>query len=303
MEQTTYFDMDTKEGLENYVRKSHKNLMFFKKLFGVVPSKVKNLYLGEFEGESRKIIEKISSLTGISIDVVESMNYADELLNLSPNTAPNFGCTSIGRRGVIGQNLDLFTVDLSVVKEGDKLYVTMPPYLALFGMNKNISFCTNMLPGEVKPGVSVSQMRRNLLSCKTIEEAVNYLKSINRSTSVNFLISDGDKIIDIEVSTEKVTIHPALPDDKGSYFAHTNHFLSKDIREDASCSRLFNSVRLLQENKKLEDILSSSGVFVPSEHFNDIGFGSIITAVMDVKNRILRYKDNFMKEYEEISLN
>lgn len=334
MEKTTYFNFDTQEGLAAYQRKAQSNLAFLRTFFNPLE---RNPSLQRTEGENRKLVERIHQLTGISEDEIEAVNCGDEFLRNAPANLA-FGCTAIARNknpnnrgifnvcdtpptveiggshpfvtndevsqtnGSIGQNLDLFAVDLAVIREGDTLYLTMPPYLALFGMNEHLAFCTNYLSSPVSSGVSVAQMRRNLLRCNSLDAAVEYLRSIPRATAANFLINDGEEVRDIEISSEAVKVHQQLTDSYGFYFAHTNHFLSKDIREDNSCARLSGAVQGLQEGKELEDILLSRGVYVPVESFGPLSFGSLITVVMDVKKGTFRYRDCYMQEFEEVKL-
>jgi len=300
MQQISYFDMKTHEGIDTFRQKARNNLKIFKSIFGMDPVVATKMGLAQPTGADEELVQQISDLTGASRKVIEGVNYTDELLNVHPDFADAFGCTAVARNGVIGQNLDLFTVDLSVVREGGALYITMPTYLSFFGMNKHLAMCTNYLPAPVKTGVPVSQMRRNLLRCESIEQALDYLSSIKRTTSVNFLISDGDKVVDIEVSPRKVRVHEAIEDDYGQFLAHTNHVLVHDIRQDRSCSRLAGAVRELQANKELEEILFDKSVYVPIEKYGAVGFGSIVSVVMDPKNGVMRYKDPFMDQWEEL---
>ena len=142
MQKTTYVDFDTGEGVLTYTKKAKRNIAFFASLF----ANVNELPFQKPEGENKQLIEKICRLTALSQLKVEMINYGDELLNAEGRLLENFGCTAIAKNKSVGQTLDFFTVDLTIVREKDCLYVTMPPYLALLGMNKIWLFAQIIYP-------------------------------------------------------------------------------------------------------------------------------------------------------------
>ncbi len=304
MQQISYFDFCTKEGLDLYISKARSNADLFNKIFHFSPEgfRKKNPKFKVSGEDNVKIIREISQITRLPLELVEGINLGDEILH-SQGLPEGFGCTSVSLDGVIAQTLDLFTVDLSLVKEQDALYVTMPPYLTLMGMNKHISFCTNVVAGPVQGGIPVSHMRRDLLRCKSLNETLDYLKSIERATSVNFLISDGRNVVDAEVTTSNVNVYGSVENKNGiKYCAHTNHLVHPDFLSDNSCSRLKRAVSLLKKSKNLDFILQDSHINVPIFYQQEIGFGSILQIIMDVGNGKLCYKDPFMKNYGELQL-
>lgn len=300
MEPISYCDFLTGYGIDNYARKAKNNIVFFEQMFGNL-DKV-HLGMSQPSHENQQLLEKIIQSTQLPEKKVIAANYADELLNISSLGFGNLGCTSIGHNGVIGQTMDLFTVDLAIVREKDTLYVTMPPYLTLFGMNRKIAFCTNYLSDIVMEGIPVSHMRRDLLRCESIDEAVHYFHGISRATAANFLITDGTQMIDIEVSPFLVRTHDPIIQNSDNYFAHTNHVLEKDIRTDITCSRLAAAVNGLQQNQPIETILSNRSLYVPITHVQTMGFGTIITATMNPKTGVLRYRQNWTDVFQEIVL-
>lgn len=290
----------------NYRANAENNLRFFNEIMGRledIPSDAKDLF-DKPRDENAVLMERISELGKIELEEAENFNIVDEILNLSTRFTDNFGCTSVGRNGIIGQSLDLYDVDLSIVREKNSLYVTVPPYLAVFGMNENLAFCTNYLQGPVKQGVPVSQIRRNLLRQDTIESCFDYLESIPRATTVNFLLSDGKKSVDLEVAPDKSLIHEQNLNG-GNYFnAHTNHFVKGDIIGDGSCPRLKRAVELLGNGERIEKILDDSQISIPVvPNQLGVGFGSIIKVIMDVRNRLFFYKGPTESEYKIVPLN
>ncbi len=300
MEKTSYFNFNTGEGLDTYREKALRNLSAFATIFGFNPGIATRLPFQDVNDKNQQLISEIATHTQLPIADVQGMNYSDELLSIDPKQLLPFGCTAVGKDGIIGQNLDLFTLDLAVVRDDDALYLTMPPYLTLFGMNKEIAFCTNYLPYLVTPGVPLSHIRRNILRRHSLPEAVEYLSSVESATAANFLLSDGSQIVDVEVLSSGARKYTAIDSPSGLYFAHTNHLLQKDIRKDQSCPRLSQAVKRLEANQDLESILLGKGVYVPLEKYDSLGFGSIITVVLDPRQGVFRYKDCFMGKFEQI---
>ncbi len=299
MEKTSYVNFNTGEGLDTYREKALRNLSAFTTIFGFNPATAR-LPFQNVDDKNQQLISGIATRTRLPIEDVQGMNYSDELLSIDPKQLLPFGCTAVGKNGIIGQNLDLFTLDLAVVREDDALYLTMPPYLTLFGMNKEIAFCTNYLPYSVTLGIPLSPIRRNILRQHSLPEVVEYFSRVRSATAANFLLSDGSQMINVEVLPSGARIQNPITSGDSTYFAHTNHILQRDIREDQSCPRLSQAVNRLQHDKDLASILSERGVYVPIEKDGSLGFGSIITVILDPRQSVFRYKDCFMGEFEQI---
>lgn len=304
MRPISYFNLETLEGKEVYSSKAKDNLKLFEMIFGVSPDLFKNAKFEIGQDENKDLLQKISEISNLPVDTIHGVNCADEALNAQDLAL--FGCTSVGINGLVGQTMDLFTVDLSIVREKDALYITMPPYLTLMGLSKNLAFCTNYIPGPVRRGVPVSHLRRNLLRHKSLEEALDYLKSVERTTNVNFLITDGKKVVDAEVTPEEVLVHDQVFRGDKFFFVHTNHLLSDTIFNDGYCPRLRKAVSMVQDSKSHQEIFDANGINMPvyeqGTAGSGIGFGSIVKVVMDVKNKSLSYKDAFMDEYKKLEL-
>lgn len=307
MSEINYIDLDrcNENDRKNYRKKSLSNLNIFGKIFGNYVREIhSSLSSFLFDEENNKLMKRCGEISGTGFDFVKIVNLSDEHLNYSSSFQEHFGCTSIGKDGVIGQTPDLYTVDLSLIKEGGALYATMPPYLTLMGMNEHIAFCTNYLFSEVRTGVPVSNLRRNLLRQKSIDGIVNYLNNVKRTTAVNFLITDGKNMLDIESTPAELKIHESNKSKKGSkdFIAHTNHILKEPMICDTSCDRLSRAVTLLERDYELRDVLNDETITVPIGFNGGIGFGSIIKVIMDVKNKSFYYKEPSSLDYSCINL-
>lgn len=293
---TTVVNFATDEGQQSYSEKSYVNYEYFKMLYGDSPSEWADK-LSVRTGRNWDRMQFISQKFGLAPDYVAGVNLSDECINHEPGSPlhQHLGCTSVAVGPVIGQTLDLFTVELCIVREKDALYLTFPPYLCLLGMGKYLAMCTNHLFDEVDfDGVPISHIRRNLLDLASLEEAIAYLKSIKPTTSVNFILSDGTRAIDVEVSRTDVTV---IQPHTGK-LAHTNHVLTGPFNEDSECLRLQTASRGLLDNKSVEDVLGHDSIVQPISD----QFGTIITVWMDPKKKTLSYKDPDQTQFQSLNL-
>lgn len=295
---TTFVDFDTGAGKDSYSSKAYYNSEIFRHLFGGSPSDWGSK-LAIRSGVNWDRMQKIAKDFGLSTDYVQGINLSDECINFQSASdlqqhLQNWGCTSVASGHIIGQTLDLFTVELCIVKDGDATFVTMPPYLCLLGMGKHLAMCTNHLFDKVNfAGMPISHLRRTLLDLGSIGEAVAYLKSVVHkgvTTSVNFMISDGTQAVDIEVTPQAVRVlYPKQVEGIPAVQAHTNHLLPTTFDQDTQCARLQIASKGLLEKKSVEDTLCQMGVVQPIDEAAQ--FGTIITVWLDPKERILAYKD------------
>lgn len=284
--------------VRNYNSKKNYNLRLFRNLLGQDLEGIPRVNgLSETEEDNSLLIDKISSITSLSPELVEKVNTVDEMLNTVPLSIPGFGCTSIGQNGRIGQTMDLFTVGLSIVRESDCLYLTFPPYLSLLGMNRNLAFCTNFLFGEVNRGRPISHIRRDLLRKSSLDEVIDYLEGTKKASPVNLMVTDGVNTLNIESLPDRIKIEEQ--GDNG--IAHTNHVTGNQYT-DQSCPRLSTARHELTKGKRIEEILDHTKIAVPIYGNGSIGFGSIIKVVMDPRTGEFSYKEPSQKKYSKINV-
>jgi len=289
-----YVDLNrcNEEDLIGYKTKAEGNAAIFHSMFGGTKSSLLGMgaSLVRVDRKNKDLMQRISDISGVPLRTVKMINLGDE--------AMNFGCTSVAMDGVIGQTMDLYDVELSIVREEGALYATFPPYLTLMGMNKKLAFCTNFLQSSVGRGVPVSQIRRNILRQEDLEGVVDYLGAIKRANSANFLISDGERVLNVETTRKECRVFEEKKAEHGRFNAHTNHLIQGDILDDTSCPRLSRAVDMLADGAEIEEVLDDKEISIPIEE----GFGSIIKVVMDVKEGMMRYKDPRMEDYEELQV-
>lgn len=287
-------DFSKKETWPLYSEKAYTNYQIFRMLFGGSPSDwAERVTATAKSGRNAERVTFISDHLGLAKEYVEGINLADECINFQSGAnlrghLNNWGCTSVAIDGVIGQTMDLFTVELCLIREDDVIYLTMPPYLCLLGMGKHIAMCTNHLFDSVQfEGTPVSHIRRTLLDMVSLPAALQYLESIKPTTSVNFILSDGLQSVDVEVRRDGVRIIDGECLGGRRVLAHTNHLVNTPFYEEKNCLRLQTAVKELFDGKKIETILDHPHIVQPIAD----GFGTIVSVWMDPKQRILAFRD------------
>lgn len=322
MKPVSYFNLATGEGRDSYIEKAHSNVALFDKILGGKADFIGSAVTFPETGPNHELLLKIKEITGLSMATIKGVNVADEIMNI--NGTSQFGCTSVGSGSRIGQTLDLFSLDLAIVREGGALYVTMPPYLCLMGIGQHVAFVTNFLSGSVNfTNLPISHVRRDILRQPNIIEIHKSFFKVGRPNAVNFLLADdSEDLYDIEVSSHGVLSHETVTDlmisvpmaewrDKGltgltkqdGFIAHTNHLVSPNFYEDKSCPRLRRATELLRQGRPLEEVLDDKVINLSvSEIAEGYGFGTIVQVIMDVAAKTLKYKDPSMADWSELKL-
>ncbi len=298
-------NFQTEEGLASYKEKVYYNSQVFKSLFGGSPSDFATKVIWP-AGPNLEQMKFISDKYAVPLNYVKGINLADECINmqsapqLQAYLNPSFGCTTVTKDNIIGQTLDLFDLELCIIRDHDSLYVTMPPYLCLLGMGPKLAMCTNHLFDKVDylAGTPISQIRRQVLRFSTLDEAVHYLLNVKPTTAVNLMLTDGTATVNVELTPKGAIVFEAGPGKADSVFAHTNHVI-KSFQDDKSCSRL-NTARdlLLNFGKSVPEVLDAPGVVQPLAN----GFGTIVSVWIDMKEKILAYRDPQEKTYRQLRL-
>ena len=274
----------TGDGAEHYTERAQNNIQFFTRLFGQQPRTwQEQLWLRK--GRNWDRLQYLADRYKLDQGDVIGVNLGDEAINLNPyQMQSNLGCTSVARDGIIGQTLDLFTVELCIVREMGSLYLTFPPYLCVMGMNRNIAFCTNHLFAEVQGnGTPISHIRRGLLDTHSVEQALKYLNLVTATTSVNILLTDGKQTLDVELSPAGIQVHNPVD----GTLAHTNHVLEGCFTQDLNCLRLARAARQLEQGWGVVETLEHDDIVQPITD----EFGTIVTVVMDVRNGSFHWRD------------
>lgn len=141
--------------------------------------------------------------------------------------------------------------------------------LGYLGINSaGISVGINMLLSDGwKPGVSPYLLVRQVLQQSSLEDCIKEITRIRRSSSRNFLISCGQRLIDIELTADDISII------ENSTITHTNHYLHEKflkhdriniLSKNSSIRRLDILNKFIAENNKPPDVSKLFEIF--SDH-------------------------------------
>jgi len=188
-------------------------------------------------------------------------------------------CTSVASRGkgkvVVGHTEDstpialedLFLLDATLV---DPSQTTSPSDIRFLALNyvytlagcaaslnqHGLVMVVDSLPElEFKSGVSRDFTTRALLHCQTIDEAIDELQSMERSSGGSCLFAQGDRITEVEFTPSKMAVIVG-----GAQAVHTNHYLDLEMSALAreprvdSVMRLNRALELVNPNMSIEDM-------------------------------------------------
>ena len=193
-------------------------------------------YIKIIEEDLPEIAEEIMGLSrGANISYTEAM-----LLQLRREIIGyELECTSLGyldkcKNTYIAQNIDLagdlarlgivYRIEAKQPNGTSILQYSHVGLLGYMGINSHgIGIGINMvLSVGWKPGVPIYLLIRHLLTKSTIEDCLLEISRIRRASSRSILLTDGNKMLNIEmtVDTHRIIEHSLL--------LHTNHYLHED---------------------------------------------------------------------------
>lgn len=279
--------------LGTYVRKKvHANLEIYMKRFdhyGLTRHAVLTIakkfrpVIEKYDDDMFQEIRGVAESTDLKVEEILALNVRYELMWGSWAE----GCTSLAvqpeasERGhtLVGQNWDW--VD-SVRASCHTWYLKGKPKVLCFteagivgpkiGLNSaGLSLTINgLVSGRdgIRKGVPFHLICRHILNSSSMTEVLEFLESIPRAGSANFLISHVEgEILDVESSPDRLGY--LYPND--GVLVHTNHFVGLDLEDVGrrrfpdSIIRYFRAKRLLHQRGKLGQ---NDLKVVLSDHFN-----------------------------------
>lgn len=156
--------------------------------------------------------------------------------------APLEHCSVVGvfgegsRPTILAQNMDLpkyydGTQTLLRIKHHDSdleaFAFTAAGLIATNGLNnRGVGLCVNTLAQlqHSTHGLPVAFVARHVLSCQSLDEAVDAVRTIPHASGQNYAIGDRERIVDLECSATKVVPFAPMP----TRVYHTNHPLVND---------------------------------------------------------------------------
>lgn len=137
--------------------------------------------------------------------------------------------------------------------------------LGYMGLNSHgLSININMVVSDSwQPGVSPYLLVRHLLTLSSIDECIDELKRITLSSSRSFLITDRNRMVNIECSPNKFKII------EGDVLMHTNHYLHNDLQKEDKMHFLFKNSSI-KRLKCLQQLLPENAENITPEMLFDI---------------------------------
>jgi hypothetical protein len=205
---------------------------------------------------------------------------------------PADGCTSIASRGargvVVGHTEDstpqaiegLYLVDATVEAPGSEgepesrflalNYAQTLPGCAAAVNGHGLIVLIDALPDpDRRIGAPRHFVSRALLDRPDIESAIDHLRQTERGGGWNYLLVQGDRIVNVEATATRLSVQEASA---GGAYAHANHYLDPDLAADAgdprpnSLSRLNRALELVSPGM---DVAGMKALLADRQHFPD----------------------------------
>jgi isopenicillin-N N-acyltransferase-like protein len=231
--------------------------------------------IGEFDAEMLVELEAIARGAGVTLTEVISLNARSELMRSSEEGCTAVACLPAASTGhtLLAQNWDWHPsraktgVLMRILPEDGPAVLTFAEAgaLARCGLNElGVGVVGNALEcaGCSRPGgVPVALLRRRILSCSTLEEAVQAVREAPRGTSVNHLIASAGEAISCE--STPAAVYEVLPED--GLLAHSNHFLSARAREAVHDTGIAAHPDTIDRAPRIEQLLRAQRPVEPAD--------------------------------------
>lgn len=116
--------------------------------------------------------------------------------------------------------------------------------------------CINDIYQTNKIGVPKNYTARAVLEAKTLDEAENIIKSVNRASGFNHVLAQGNEVRNIEIAGDSMGIQKII----NKPYVHTNHYLSQELKHlekfhtKSSEERYKRASEMLKDNMTKEDV-------------------------------------------------
>jgi len=198
--------------------------------------------MDEIKGISIGSGQKFSDVFAFQL-VDELWVYLDQKAHLTTDHCSGIGLSSTKNHpAVVAQNMDLenymngyqVLLHMKATKTEPEQYIlTCAGLTALNGMNaKGIGVCVNTLMElqACDDGLPVAFVIRGILSKKTGEEALSFVKTVKHASGQNYIIGIQDSVFDFEASSNQIIRFQPDADHPGVVY-HTNHaIVNHDVK-------------------------------------------------------------------------
>ncbi len=224
-------------------------------------------------------LKGLAAGAGISYEEALLLQYRVELMAYQAHDVLEGDCSTIGinsgfNKIITGQTIDLpgnmteLGCVFRILPENDAApEIVMYGFAGLLGYmglnNHGISVNINMVVSDDwQPGVSPYLLVRHLLTQSTIDNCLDELKRISRSSSRSFLITDSNRMVNVEMTATALKI----TEDKVLF--HTNHYLDKELAEKDTIHFLFKNSSIKRLNLLKQLLPQDNEQITPEMLFN-----------------------------------
>jgi predicted choloylglycine hydrolase len=161
-------------------------------------------------------------------------------------------------RILIGHNEDLSENDVFLTRirlnDGTNIlavcyYGILPGFSAALNSHGFVETMNFLASKDTQVGVPLTFLCRANIESRSIGEAVKRTIDAKRSKGENFIFYKGNNFVNLETTATKHVVFP-----ERRYFAHTNHYLSKELVSYENKKNLFNSISRLVQARTLMDV-------------------------------------------------
>jgi isopenicillin-N N-acyltransferase-like protein len=224
--------------------------------------------VGEFDAEMLLELEGIAHGAKVTLGDVISLNARSELMRGSEEGCTGVACLPEASTGhtLLGQNWDWHpsraraAVLMRILPDDGPAMLAFAEAgaLARCGLNEfGVGVVGNALECEgcsSLGGVPVALLRRRILGCSTVDEALRAIQEAPRGTSVNHLIASAEGEA-VSCETTPGAVYEVLPED--GLLGHSNHFLSVRAREEVVDTGIAAHPDTLERALRIEEILAA----------------------------------------------
>lgn len=225
--------------------------------------------IGNFDAGMLEELEGIAEGAGVRLRDVVLLNARSELLRLSDEGCTGVAClpeTTASRHTLLAQNWDWHPtrsavgVLLRILPDDGPAMLTFTEAgtLARCGLNEHgLGVVGNALEcegGTRAGGVPVSLIRRRILGCRTLVEAVEAVRAAPRGTSANHLIASVENAA-VACESTPDEVYEVLPEH--GMLGHSNHFCSPAAQAAVRDTGIARTPDTIARARRIRDVLSA----------------------------------------------
>ena len=221
-----------------------------------------------FDADMLHELEGIAFGAGVSLSEVISLNARSELLRLADEGCTGIACLpSATARGhtLLAQNWDWHpsrgsaAVLLRILPDDGPAMLAFAEAgaLARCGLNEHgLGVVGNALECEGRTrreGIPVALIRRRLLGCRTVAEAVAAVRDTARGTSVNHLIASAEGVA-VACEATAAAVYEVEPE--AALLGHGNHFRSPQAQAELTDTGIARTPDTIARTARIRSLLS-----------------------------------------------